>query len=137
MFKLSQKSISHMMGIDPRLIQIARRAIEITNVDFGIPEDGGVRTAQRQHELYLMGRSKCDGYEKLSNHQIKSPNAYGKAVDFFAYKNGLASWDNHLLAVVACAFLQASCELGYIIQWGGLWRSWQDYPHIQLNEGFI
>ena len=137
MFEFSTKSIKNMQGIDPRLKQIAERALIISPIDFGIPNDGGVRMAQRQHELFVMGRSKCDGYEKKSKHQIAVGDVFGKAVDYFVYKDGQASWDKLLMTTVACCFLQAACELGYNIQWGGLWKSFQDMPHIQINDEFI
>jgi hypothetical protein len=134
MFEFSESSYQNMHGCDPRLKQIAFRAIEITPIDFGIPTNGGLRTAIIQKELFDLRRSKCDGYEKLSKHQAQGQSPWAKAIDFFAYVNGMASWDKHYLAVVACAFLQASCELGYIIEWGGLWISFKDYPHMQLSE---
>ena len=123
-----------MSGCDPRLKQVALRAIEITPIDFGIPSDGGLRTAERQKELFDIGRSKCDGYHKKSNHQLKDGDSFCKAVDFFAYDNGIPTWDKLSLAIVASSFLQSACELGYKIEWGGLWTSFKDYPHIQLTE---
>jgi hypothetical protein len=133
MFEFSEKSYSNMHGCDPRLKQIAFWAIEITPVDFGIPDDGGLRTAERQNELFQMGRSKCDGYEKISRHQATALSPWSKAIDFFAYVGGVASWDKHFLAVIAASFLQSACDLGYIIEWGGLWITWKDYPHIQIS----
>ena len=131
--ELSKRSYTNMKDCDPRLKQIAFRAIEITPIDFGIPTDGGMRTSERQNALFLIVRSKCDGYIKKSRHQIKDGYTWARALDFYAYENGEANWDKHSLAVIAAAFLQAACELGYIIEWGGLWK-WKDYPHIQLAE---
>lgn len=128
MYSLSKRSLSRMEGVDPRLIEIAKRAIEITKIDFGIPGDGGLRTAERQFELFQEGRSKADGFTKKSYHQT------GKALDFYAYVDGTASWSKEHLAQVACAFLQAAGELGYKLQWGGLFRTFQDMPHIQIVD---
>ena len=115
-----------MFGIDAKLIRIAHRAIELTKVDFGIPETGGIRSAKVQYELFVKGASKCDGKNSKSKHQS------GKALDFYAYVNGSASWQPEYLAQIAAAFLQASIELGYPIQWGGLFRNFVDQPHIEL-----
>jgi len=38
------------------------------------------------------------------------------------------------LAQVACAFLQAANELQIKIQWGGLWKSFEDMPHFELVD---
>lgn len=126
MFKLSDSSKERREGVDPRLIEISDLAIQITVVDFGIPGDGGIRTAQRQNRLFLTGRSKADGYDDLSNHQS------GEALDFYAYVDGKASWNTEHLAMVAAAFLQAASMLGYRLKWGGLWKNFKDMPHVEL-----
>lgn len=124
MFKLSERSKQRRKGVDSRLIEISDLAIQITVIDFGHPADAGLRTAERQKELFDQKSSKCDGYENLSYHQS------GKALDFYAYVDGKASWEKEHLAMVACAFLQAASILGYRLEWGGLWP-W-DMPHVQL-----
>lgn len=128
MFQLSSKSKQRREGVDPRLIEISDLTIQITVVDFGHPADAGKRTAERQNELYIDGKSKADGYNKLSRHQS------GKALDFYAFVDGKASWDTEHLAMVAAAFLQAASILGYKLKWGGLWKSFKDYPHVELVD---
>lgn len=128
MFTLSKKSKQRREGVDPRLIEISDLAIQITVIDFGHPADAGKRTAERQNELYLDGKSKADGYDKLSRHQS------GKALDFYAFVDGKDSWDTEHLAMVAAAFLQAASILGYKLKWGGLWKSFKDYPHVELVD---
>lgn len=139
MFKLSTASKEHRSGIDPRLIEISDLAITLTLVDFGHGHDSGLRTTERQIELYNEGKSQRDGMVKRSAHQD------GKALDFYAYVDGKASWHHPHLAMVACAFHQAAAILGYRIRWGGLWKSnkpkvidgipygW-DCPHIELLD---
>jgi peptidoglycan LD-endopeptidase CwlK len=126
MFSLSEKSRNNMRGVDQRLIKIAEMAITITAVDFGIPADGGIRTADRQFELFQDGKSKCDGFNKKSEHQT------GLALDFYAFVDGKASWEKEHLAMVAAAFLQSASMLGYKLNWGGLWKGFVDMPHVQL-----
>ena len=65
MFVLSEKSKANMCCVDERLIRIAHRAIQITRIDFGIPNTGGIRSAKAQNKLFKEGRSKADGYEKF------------------------------------------------------------------------
>lgn len=128
MFKFGKASLRNREGVDPRLIEISDLALTLSPIDFGIPSTGGLRTAETQHQLFLDGKSKADGYEARSKHQD------GIALDFYAYVDGKASWDKEHLAVVAAAHLQAASALGYKLQWGGLWRSFKDYPHVQLAE---
>ena len=126
MFVLSEKSKANMCCVDERLIRIAHRAIQITKIDFGIPNTGGIRSEKAQNKLFREGRSKADGYEKRSKHQE------GKALDFYAWVHGSASWEKEHLAQVAAAFLQAANDLGIRIRWGGLFHSFTDMPHIEL-----
>jgi peptidoglycan LD-endopeptidase CwlK len=126
MYSLSRSSKEHLEGVDPRLIAIVDRALQITRIDFGIPQDGGIRTAYRQKELCLEGLSMCDGTIKKSEHQS------GRAFDVYAYVDGRASWEKEHLAMVAAAILQAAAELNTPLSWGGLWSNFVDMPHFQL-----
>ena len=137
MFKFSKTSNLRRLGVDCRLIQVSDRALEISVVDFGIPKYGGIRTSEEQYRLFLDGKSRADGTNDLSYHQS------GKALDFYAFVDGAASWHPGHLAMVASAFLQASAELGYRLTWGGLWKpvkttsgvphGW-DAGHVQLED---
>lgn len=126
-------------GVDRRLIEISDMAISITAVDFGHGPDSGLRTVERQQELWRAGKSRANGTTNRSRHQD------GKALDFYAFVNGKASWEPHHLAMVAAAHLQAASMLGYRVSWGGLWvrdgavpvngvRYGWDMPHIELLE---
>ncbi len=137
MFQFSLTSKQRRAGVDFRLIEISDRALELSVIDFGIPEHGGKRTAEEQHKLFHDNKSNADGYEDKSYHQS------GKALDFYAFVDGAASWHPGHLAMVASAFLQAACELGYPLTWGGLWKpvktshgipyGW-DAGHVQLES---
>lgn len=138
MWKLSERSKQRCVGIDSRIIEVCDLALQMSPIDFGIPEYGGLRTEEQQNKLYLDHKSRCDGIRKKSYHQS------GNALDFYAYVDGAASWDEYHLTQVAAAFLQAASELGYKLQWGGHFRplkkseygtdrGW-DMPHIQLME---
>lgn len=133
MYYLSQRSLANIAGVHPDLQRIAKRAIEITLVDFGYGNTAGRRTAEQQAELWRAGLSKCDGTIRKSKHQD------GLALDFYAYMDRKGSWQSQHLAMVAAAHLQAASELGIAIHWGGLWKSrghdtiygW-DMAHIEL-----
>lgn len=126
MFSFSSRSRQRMEGVHPKLIAVAELAITISRIDFGIPQDGGLRTAERQKHLHDKGASKCDGYVKKSYHQT------GRALDVYAFVDGEASWDELPLTHVAAAMLQAASQLGVKLEWGGFWP-W-DKPHFQLSK---
>jgi len=128
MFKLGQNSLNNRAGVDPRLIEITDLAIQLSNIDFGIPSTGGLRATEDQAALFTAGKSKCDGRTNKSYHQT------GLAIDLYAYVDGKASWDHLHLTHIATSMLQASAALGYKLEWGGLWNSWQDMPHFELGE---
>lgn len=128
MFKLSNNSKQNLKGVDVQILKIIEHALEISTVDFGIPKDGGIRTAERQKQLFELGLSKCDGKVYLSEHQS------GKAFDVYAYVDGKASWDRAHLTSVAASILQAASVLGFKLEWGGHWKSFVDMPHFQLIE---
>ena len=127
-FQLSNNSMMNLEGVDGRLIDIADVAIKLSPIDFGIPSTGGLRTTEDQAKLFEEGVSKADGVNNKSYHQT------GKALDVYAYVDGKASWDKLHLATIAAAMLQASSQLGYELKWGGLWKSWQDYPHFEIKD---
>ena len=127
-YQLGTNSMKNMEGIDDRLIDIVELAITISPIDFGVPSSGGFRSTEDQAKLYTAGKSKCDGRNNKSYHQT------GKAVDVFGYVDGKASWDTLHLTTIATCLLQASSQLGHELKWGGLWKSWQDYPHFELRD---
>ncbi len=126
MFKLSKLSKHNREGVDDCLIKISDLAITTTLVDFGIPRDGGLRTAETQNRLFRSGSSLADGFEIKSMHQV------GHALDFYAYVGGKASFEQPHLAMVATAFLQAAAQLKEPLLWGGLWK-----PRPRLFVGNI
>lgn len=119
-FRLSQKSLDKMSGVNPDLIKVVKRAIELTPVDFGITE--GLRTVERQKQLVAEGKSQT----------MKSRHITGHAVDVVAYVDGKVSWEWKLYEQISKAFKQASADLGVPIEWGGDWKSLKDGPHFQL-----
>mgnify|MGYP002700086309 CR=1 FL=1 len=55
MFKLSQRSLNKLDGVHPDLVAVVKRAIEITEVDFGVTY--GVRTVEEPEKLVDSGPS--------------------------------------------------------------------------------
>jgi D-alanyl-D-alanine carboxypeptidase. len=134
MFKLSARSEANLVGVHPDLVRVVRRAIEITDIDFMVGE--GVRTLERQKQLYAQGKSKT-----LNSRHIPGKDGYGKAVDLWVLKNGQVTWETKYYVQLAKHVLKAAKELGVDIRWGGDWNQngdWRDEkffdgPHFELS----
>lgn len=121
-YKLSKRSLSRLEGVHKDLVQVVKLAIELTEVDFGVTE--GVRTIERQRELYAKGASKTMNSRHLTGH----------AVDLVAYIGSEVRWDWPLYHKIADAMKRAAKSLGVPIVWGGDWASFKDGPHFELDR---
>ncbi|MBH2781766.1 M15 family metallopeptidase [Serratia marcescens] len=120
-FSFSERSKKNLQGVNPALIAVAHRALELSPVDFGITE--GLRTMERQREMVRTGKSQT----------LKSRHLTGHAVDVVAYLGANISWEWKYYEQIAAAFKQAGKELGTVIEWGGDWKTLKDGPHFQLS----
>ncbi len=123
MFKLSQKSIDKLKGVNIDLVSVVHRALELSDIDFAVTE--GLRTKERQAELVKAGASKT----------MNSRHITGHAVDLAAIVDGSVRWDWPLYEKIAKAMKQAAYELKIKIEWGGDWKSFKDGPHFQIPWG--
>ena len=119
-FKFSQRSENNLKGVNPDLVKIVRRALQLSPVDFGITE--GLRTVERQRQLVAAGKSQTMNSRHISGH----------AVDVFAYPTSAGSWEWEYYEQIATAFKQAAKELNIPVEWGGDWKTLKDGPHFQL-----
>ena len=116
-YVLGNKSRRKLHGVHPDLVAVVKRAIEITEQDFTVLE--GLRTAERQQQLYNTGKSKTMNSRHLTGH----------AVDLAPWP---ITWDWDHFYPIADAVKQAADELDIPIEWGGDWQSFPDGPHFQL-----
>ena len=110
MFKLSNRSLSRLEGVNPELVKVVKRAIELTTVDFGVIE--GLRTLETQKEYFERGVSQT----------MKSKHLVGNAVDLMAYLGSRGSWEPTLYDDIADAMKAAAIELNVPIVWGAAWH---------------
>jgi len=110
MFKLSQRSLQKLEGVDEALQETVKLAIQKTKIDFGCI--CGMRSLETQKQLVAKGASKT----------LSSKHLDGKAVDLMAYIDGRASWELNLYDEIADAMKEASKETEVDLRWGAAWH---------------
>lgn len=134
--EVDARSEERLKGVDARLVNVVRRARQLSSVPFLVIE--GLRTQARQAELYAQGRTKPG---PVVTWTMKSKHIEGKAVDIAPYENGKIDWnDLSKFDALARAMRQAAAELGVVIRWGADWDSdgkprekgETDSPHFEV-----
>ena len=115
MFKLSNRSLEKLEGVNPVLVDTVKRAIQLSKVDFGVIY--GVRSLAEQEKLYKAGRSQT----MKSRHLIQNDGT-SHAVDLMAYDGSNPSWDIVMYDDIADAMKAAAKETGAKICWGAAWQ---------------
>lgn len=126
-YSLSQRSIDRMEGVDERLVECVKRAIELSEIDFGVTQ--GLRTIEEQEALVAKGASKT----------MKSKHIDGLAVDLMAYVGGRGCWELNVYDEIADAMKAAAKELDVPIRWGAAWhindiREWEGTMEEAMND---
>lgn len=141
-YAFGKRSLDNLKGVHPNLIDVASRAIQHSPVDFFVNE--GVRTPERQRELYAQGRTKPGKivtWTLKSNHFKNQRTGYGHAIDVYPYP---LDWDDPKMTekqrAIAKAMFKAADDLDIPIRWGADWdmdgnygeRGEGDSPHFEL-----
>ena len=131
MFKLSQRSLNKLNGVHPDMVAVVKRAIEITDVDFGVTY--GVRTVEEQEKLVASGRSQT----MKSKHLIQD-TGYSHAVDLVAYDGSDVVWEINVYDNICDAMARAADELEVPVKWGAAWsegdiRFYEDTAEDAMN----
>jgi peptidoglycan LD-endopeptidase CwlK len=135
-FKLSQRSLDKLEGVNPKLVAVVQKAILLTKIDFGVTY--GLRTVEEQEKLVAAGRSQT----------MKSKHITGHAVDLMAYVDGKGCWELNVYDDLADAMAQAARDEGVAIRWGAAWhindirmykgtmeQAMMDYIDLRRSEG--
>ena len=141
-YKLSERSLNSLNGVDPNLVKVVKRAIELTEQDFIVIE--GLRTREQMMINYGKGRTVAElavhgipaSYAKPKeakvtwlNDPFASNHAKGKAVDIVPAP---VDWDDiSKFKKINEAMQAAAKELGIKLSYGGDWTK-KDYPHWEL-----
>lgn len=141
-YKLSERSLNSLKGVNPSLVKVVERAIELTEQDFLVLE--GVRSKEQCYINYGKGRTvaQCSAkgvptkYAQPSlskvtwlNNPLASKHVTGNAVDLVPSP---VDWNTiSKFTTISKAMKQAAKELGIDLEWGGDWTK-KDYPHFEL-----
>ena len=137
-FKLSKTSKANLKGVEAELITLIERSLKKSEHDFGIPSNGGLRTAQEQNNLFHQKPrvTWLDGFKKKSYHQS------GKAFDIFIYDEHGACWNcvekykdvaNVIKAEFSLMVEEGIFDKDVVFSWGGDWTKFKDLPHFQIK----
>lgn len=126
-FKLSERSLSRLEGVDSRLVEVVRLAISLTTVDFGVID--GVRSIETQKHYVAIGKSQT----------MKSKHLSGDAVDLLAYVGHIGSWEINLYDDIARSMRLAAIEVDLPLRWGAAWnvpdiRKWNGTMSEAMNH---
>lgn len=125
-FKLSQRSLDKLEGVDEQLIAVVKYAITVTKIDFGVT--CGLRTIEEQRELVANRASKT----------MNSKHIGGHAVDLMAYIGSRGSWELNIYDEIADAMKEGASSVGVGIRWGAAWhipdiREWNGTMEEAMN----
>jgi len=109
-YKFGKTSEEKLATVDSQLVSIARKALAVSKIDFGITE--GKRSIKKQTQLVAEGASKT----------MKSKHLTGHAIDIVCYADGKITWDLEYYQIAANAFKLACKESEVKIRWGGSWQ---------------
>ncbi len=118
-FRFSQRSENNLKGVNSDLVNVIRRALEITPVDFIVIE--GLRTQERQKELVAAGKSQTNNSRHLTGH----------AVDIIPVNT---KWKIEEFKPLLKAVKQAADELGVKLRFG---INWKNDPSLPIETRFI
>ena len=108
-FILGAGSLKELNGVNPALVRVVKRAIEITAVDFVVHD--GIRTLEEQKRFVAQGFSKT----------MKSKHLGGRAVDLVPWVDGKPRWWWPQIYQIAAAMKRAAVEQAVVIRWGVVW----------------
>lgn len=130
-FTFSKRSLKNLDGVHPNLVAVVVLALRNSAVDFTVVE--GLRDLETQKKNVAKGVS-----QTMNSRHLKQSDGYGHAVDLYPYYAGSVQVNapEEKFRAIADAMQKAADNLGFIITWGGTWKTLVDTPHFQY-EGTI
>lgn len=134
MIKYSKKSLEKLTCVDPRLTYFAM-ALEKRK---DMPCDLSIFETKRTKEQQAINVQKGVSKTMNSNH-IPNEKGIVNAMDLVPYLPGKGNvWDENLYKQMLPIWKEVRKELGLdgILEFGADWKSFVDYPHIEIKREF-
>ena len=125
-YQLGQRSAERLQGVHPDLIRVVRGAILHSKIDFTVVE--GLRSMQRQKELFAAGKSRTMKSRHLTGHAVD----LAPLVDLNGDGVEELTWIKESFYPIVDAMRASAAAAGILIEWGGDWQTFVDMPHWQL-----
>lgn len=123
--QLTKLSIERLDKVHPKLQAVVLLAALQTDFPFNVSE--GVRSKERQEQMYKEGKSKT-----LKGKHLIQPDGYGHAVDLYPLNDDRKQVDWNGFQKLVDAMKSAAKQLGYTITCGHDWKTFKDSPHFEL-----
>lgn len=134
--QLTERDKQRLKGVKAAMVRVVTRAASMYPGTFMVVE--GLRTKERQAELYAQGRTKPG---KIVTWALKSKHITGDAVDLAPVVGGAIPWGSPAAFDELAQVMFRAAELeGVAITWGADWnnnglrreKGETDSPHYQL-----
>lgn len=134
---LPQASLAKLQTVHPDLRKVILTLAEESPLWFIVTE--GVRTRERQKELFLARKTKTMN----SRHLPHADDGLSRAVDLAVWEDldkdkvvdvDELSWKFPKYAELAEAVQAIAIRLDIPVMWGGNWPTFKDGPHFELNR---
>lgn len=140
-FTLIERSVGNMGAVNPKVKDLAIELV-ILSYHKGINAQitSGLRTYAEQTKLYNQGRT-TPGNIVTNAKAGQSIHNFGLAIDFVLVSEdgNKAYWDitRNMNGNQVADWLEVATigkQLGFA--WGGDWKSFKDYPHLDMQKGY-
>lgn len=125
MYKFSKSSSEKLETCDKRIVKVILRALELSEIDFGIA--WGHRDELAQNEAYMANKS------TLKFPHSKHNSNPSRAVDIYAYVGGV-NWESKYYYYLAGVILAVAKEMDVNLRWGGNWDRDGDFSDNSFND---
>ncbi len=130
-FMLGTRSRTNLIRVQPVLVKVVERSIQITRQDFVVQT--GVRTAAEQRAHVAGGTS----WTMNSKHLLQK-DGWSHAVDLVPLVLNKMTWDWERCYAVAAAMAEAAQDLHVDLRWGGVWdRNIHSYGAAQVRQANV
>lgn len=111
--------------LHPSLKKVLYKALKYSKYDFGVTEV--YRTPEQQRKNIEEGVS----WTMDTKHFVQE-DGFVHAFDFVVWRKGKITWEKKYYRKVMQAFVRAAIEEGVQVEFGGLWESVEDCPHVEI-----